>query len=583
MGWHSGTRSGVRLAAMIPAIRATPSASPFGTPSPRSSATTSAETMTRPAAVAVRAVTSLPDTSTIRAAPEASTWVSPVAGDSEGSAACDIRSSDPARARRRSPPASTAVVVSDDHDQGVGLRQAADQVRAVPSDRRDLSAVAGHLEDARARTAGGRSETEKPSVSSRSHERSSVRKLAHHPADRRQHEDLERDVRRHRVAGQREDRGVVLADRAEALRLARLHRHLGELHRAEPPEHVLDDVVVALADATARHDQVGADQLVRQRVGQLLRIVGDDADPVGDGVGLAHRSRERERVGVVDRVEAERRTRLAQLAPRREHDDARAAAAPGPTRARSPPGSSPLAARGSCPRRAASRRPGRPRRADGRARRARAPADRHVGATAVGPLDRDDDVGAGRHRCPGHDLDGLTGRQRVGLALPGGRLADDRQPDRRVLAPRRAGRRAGRRSRPSRSCRSSGRSIDERDVLADRQAERLQQRLLVRRERLRRARGSWSGALRRCARGHPSRASAAPVTLTARLVAALTVDRPARSPRCFPASRRHRPGRRRARPRLRRTSSRRATVKTVASRNDGGPCGKRASKSRTSL
>src|SRR5829696_2376361 len=75
-GWQSGTRSGVRLAAWMPAIRATASASPFGTPEPRSSATTSGDTRTRPVAVAVRAVTSLPETSTIRAAPDASTWVS---------------------------------------------------------------------------------------------------------------------------------------------------------------------------------------------------------------------------------------------------------------------------------------------------------------------------------------------------------------------------------------------------------------------------------------------------------------------------------------------------------------------------
>ena len=74
-GWHSGTRSGVRLAAMIPATRATASASPFGTSPDLSSATTSADTSTRPDAVAVRAVTSLPETSTIRAAPASSTWV----------------------------------------------------------------------------------------------------------------------------------------------------------------------------------------------------------------------------------------------------------------------------------------------------------------------------------------------------------------------------------------------------------------------------------------------------------------------------------------------------------------------------
>ncbi len=66
----------MRLAAMMPAIRATASASPFGTPSPRSSATTAGEVSTVPVARASRAVTSLPETSTIRAAPASSTWVS---------------------------------------------------------------------------------------------------------------------------------------------------------------------------------------------------------------------------------------------------------------------------------------------------------------------------------------------------------------------------------------------------------------------------------------------------------------------------------------------------------------------------
>ena len=75
-GWQSGISAGVCLAPMIPAIRATASASPFGTPSPRSSSRTRAETTTLPVATATRSVTSLADTSTIRAAPESSTWVS---------------------------------------------------------------------------------------------------------------------------------------------------------------------------------------------------------------------------------------------------------------------------------------------------------------------------------------------------------------------------------------------------------------------------------------------------------------------------------------------------------------------------
>src|SRR4051812_47086325 len=76
-GWQSGTRSGVRFAAAMPAMRATASASPLGRPSRRSSAMTSGVVTKRPAARASRAVTSLADTSTMRAAPAASTWVRP--------------------------------------------------------------------------------------------------------------------------------------------------------------------------------------------------------------------------------------------------------------------------------------------------------------------------------------------------------------------------------------------------------------------------------------------------------------------------------------------------------------------------
>src|SRR5665811_2221084 len=74
-GWHSGIKSGVRFVAMIPATRATPRASPLGTPSPRSNPRTTALTSTRPRAVAERTVTSLPEMSTIRAAPLSSTCV----------------------------------------------------------------------------------------------------------------------------------------------------------------------------------------------------------------------------------------------------------------------------------------------------------------------------------------------------------------------------------------------------------------------------------------------------------------------------------------------------------------------------
>ena len=153
--------------------------------------------------------------------------------------------------------------------------------------------------------------------------RTLVRRDAHHPAQRRQHEQLEGDVRRHGVAGQREDRGAVLADVAEALRLARLHPHPAEPHGAELGEHLLDHVVLPHAHPAAGDHHVGADELVGQRVAEVGGVVGDDADPVGDGAGLADRGGEHVGVRVVDRVVRQLAAGLAQLGAGRHDDHAR--------------------------------------------------------------------------------------------------------------------------------------------------------------------------------------------------------------------------------------------------------------------
>ena len=71
----SGSSSGVRFAAAMPATLATARTSPLGTSPPRRAATTDGGHRTRPSAVALRAVTCLPLTSTIRACPAASRWV----------------------------------------------------------------------------------------------------------------------------------------------------------------------------------------------------------------------------------------------------------------------------------------------------------------------------------------------------------------------------------------------------------------------------------------------------------------------------------------------------------------------------
>src|SRR6266487_4554928 len=76
IGWLSGIRSGVRFAPWMAAILATASASPLGTVPSRRAAIAAAQSSTRPLALAVRAVTSLAETSTILACPARSRCVS---------------------------------------------------------------------------------------------------------------------------------------------------------------------------------------------------------------------------------------------------------------------------------------------------------------------------------------------------------------------------------------------------------------------------------------------------------------------------------------------------------------------------
>src|SRR4051794_33751947 len=232
-GWHRGIRAGVCLAPMIPARRATARVSPLGSPAPRSRSTTSAETRTRPAATASRAVASLPETSTMRAAPDSSTWVSLSAmGLLE------------VLVERQHGHCLTGLDRGHGlvhHDQGVGLRQVADHVRALGADRRHGQPPLDHREDA-ARVLPPTARRGECVGEDGVRRRPEVRRTAHHPAQRREDELLEGDVRRHRVARQGDDRDLVLADRAEALRLAGLHRDATEPDRPERGQRLLDHV-----------------------------------------------------------------------------------------------------------------------------------------------------------------------------------------------------------------------------------------------------------------------------------------------------------------------------------------------------
>src|SRR3954451_13849447 len=124
--------SDVRLAPWMPAIRATANASPLGTAPSRNAATHSALSSTRPAAVAVRVVTCLAETSTIRASPAAvrcGNGASLISVDLLQQPDIDVVALGDLR----------DVLVED--DQSVGSSRVGQQVRAVASRELDLPAV----------------------------------------------------------------------------------------------------------------------------------------------------------------------------------------------------------------------------------------------------------------------------------------------------------------------------------------------------------------------------------------------------------------------------------------------------------
>src|SRR6185295_5905840 len=75
-GWQSGTSSEVFFAAWIAAMRATPSTSPFLAVPDATISSVAGSMRMKPDAVAVRWLSGLPPTSTMRAAPRSSKWVS---------------------------------------------------------------------------------------------------------------------------------------------------------------------------------------------------------------------------------------------------------------------------------------------------------------------------------------------------------------------------------------------------------------------------------------------------------------------------------------------------------------------------
>src|SRR6185437_10481471 len=83
-GWQSGISPWVRLAAMMPASRAAPSTSPLRALPATTKSSVSRRMMTLPSATATRSVAFLAETSTMRAWPRGSIWVSSLLSSSGG-------------------------------------------------------------------------------------------------------------------------------------------------------------------------------------------------------------------------------------------------------------------------------------------------------------------------------------------------------------------------------------------------------------------------------------------------------------------------------------------------------------------
>ena len=195
---------------------------------------------------------------------------------------------------------------------------------------------------------------------------------ARHPAQRRRDEHLEGHHGAHRVARQREHRGLV-ARRAtpKPCGLPGLHRHLVEGHRSPPRrQHLLDRVVGAGADPAGGDDRVGAQQLALEGLAeQARRRRAPRPTRKGTAPQLAQGRGEHDRVAVHDLPEARAGARLDQLVAGGQHHH------PGLGH-HGHPGDSDRGEQADLAGRRAACRPAAPRRRRARPRRRRARAGR---------------------------------------------------------------------------------------------------------------------------------------------------------------------------------------------------------------
>src|ERR1022692_3491828 len=269
-GWHSGIRSAVFLAAAMPAMRAISSGLPLGFSGRLRS--TAGRMRTKAWARAVRRVSGLADTSTMRGLPAASKCES-----------FFIRSS--SLEQHADPVAGLPVgAIGVHHHERVGARQRGHIARAAPGD-------GGHRGAVRAETRGQEAGQPHPVMEFlREPGKRHVQRDVLLPAQqfqRRAGEDLEGYHGGRRIAGEAEEE--LAARFAEYQRLAGLNQDAVEEElRAQILQHGLDDVVLTRRDAAGEQQQIGGQAAPQQ----FQRRAGEDLEGYHGGRRIAGEAEE---------------------------------------------------------------------------------------------------------------------------------------------------------------------------------------------------------------------------------------------------------------------------------------------------
>ena len=146
-------------------------------------------------------------------------------------------------------------------------------------------------------------------------------------AQRGTHENLEADLSGHGVARQADDRSagaiIIPADGAHAHDVPRPGGDVIEADRAERPEDLAHRVAAPIGDAAGRQDEVGAHQLVLDRLAQAGALVGNGGDTEGLGASIGDGGGQGVAVSVEHGAGARLAAGLDDLITDRNNNDAR--------------------------------------------------------------------------------------------------------------------------------------------------------------------------------------------------------------------------------------------------------------------